>query len=259
MLGADLPDLAVRGEGGIDVFLRMELPDQRRARFRCIGRLPDPDPVAGPDPAPEAYERQARRNPDRLRRAARALAALPEHARPFALTDATGFPSVAAGGGDPIVLFLRIDFLRAWTLADLGLGRLQARLAADPTALLAEPRQLAAQIVPAFDFNRISVGIALGQALLPALPPPARCDDSTAWALRMLGDLALRGRAARQALDCFEAALAIGDNPHRRARARAAAQALDDPGALARHGAAPAQPAPEPAAPEPAAAPGPRP
>jgi len=234
MLGDELPDLAVRGEGGIDIFHRQDLPDQRRSRFRCLGRVPD-----RPGEAPEAYEPEAQRDPDRLLRAARALAAAPGLGHPFALTDATSFPATA-GAGDPMLLFLRIDFLRAWTLADLGLARLQTALASDPVPLMDRPGQLAAQVAPAYDFNRISAGIMLARSVLPALPPPDRCEDGHAWALRMLGDLALRGDAAQLALDCFEAAIAIGDNPHRRARAHAAARALGDPAAITRHAPAPA-------------------
>lgn len=225
MFGDPLPDLAILGEHGIDVFERRDLPGQRRARFRCLGRVL-PSGVA------ESFEPDG--TPQRLLDAARALQAAP----PLSLTDATTFPAQMAQGkarGDPAALFLRIDFLRAWALADLGLTRFAA---SPPAAALAQAGQFSAQVAMAYDFNRVARGVALAQALLPALPPPQDCDEAIAFGFRMLGDLAMRGAEAGLALACFEAALAIGDNPHRRARARAAAEAAGDAAALARLGAA---------------------
>jgi len=229
MLAAALPDLAIRGEDGIDVFHLKAQPDQGRSRFRCLGRV-----RTGPGGAQGIEVFEPGTDPERLRRAARALAGSPGLAVPFSLADATGFPSPLAEG-DPAALFQRIDFLRARSLAVLALDRLGAALAADAAAVLARPGQVSGPAALAHDFNLIGRAIALAEALLPALPPPDPGAEGLAWALRMLGDLALRGTRARLALDCFEAALAIGDNPHRRARARAAAQALGDPDAVARH------------------------
>ena len=228
MLGGGLPDLAVQGEGGIDVYDRIDQPDHRRSRFRCLGRV-----VIAPDGAPavEAFEAAPLSDPDRLRRAAAAFEA---EDLPFRLTRPEEFPRATAPQ-DALLLFLRIDFLRAWTLADQGLRRFRAELAARPAKATERPGDVAAQVGLAYDFNRITAGIALTEALLPALPPPGQCADGHAFALRMLGDLALRGKAAALALRCFEAAIAIGDNPHRRARARAAAMALGDAAAIARH------------------------
>lgn len=231
MLGDDLPDLAVHGEAGIDVFHRQNLPDQGRSRFRCLGTL---RPGAT---APEVFEPNVAQDPARLMRAISALRDATALARPLSLSDATGFPAADAAG-DPMALFLRIDFLRAWTLADLGLSRFRSALVRDAAGVFARPGFLPAQIALAYDFNRLKVGAEIASELLPALPAPESSDDGTAFALRMLGDLALRGGRAALALRCFEGALAIGDNPHRRARAQAAAQVLGDPAALARHGAA---------------------
>jgi hypothetical protein len=228
MFGDDLPDLAVRGEAGIDVFHRQDLPDQGRSRFRCLATL---RPGAE---APDAHEPEAARDPARILRAAAALRDQPALEAPFALGDATRF--LRAGAlSDPMALFLRIDFLRAWTLADLGLTRFRAALLRDPAGVLARPGHLPAQVALAYDFNRLSVGAEIAHDLLPRLPMPERCDDGVAFALRMLGDLALRGGQAALALRCFEGALAIGWNPHRQARALAAAQAMGDAVAMARH------------------------
>jgi hypothetical protein len=221
MLSDRLPDLAVRGEAGIEVYERQDLPDQRRGRFRCLGAV-------GPDGRAWPYE--AGVTPARLVAAA---AALPPDGLALDLADATSFP---APGADPLMLMLRIDFLRARTLAAQVAARFAAALARDAAAAVAEAGPFAAQVAAVYDFNRLAIGAALARAALPALPE--RMEDGHGFALRMLGDLALRGGEARLALACFEAALAAGDNPHRRARARAAAEALGDQAALARHGGA---------------------
>lgn len=224
MFGDPLPDLAVRGERGIDIFERQDLPGQRRARFRCLGRVLEGG-------ATEAFEPEG--NPRRLTAAAEGLAAAPALSAPLSLTDANAFPAIAALP-DPMALFVRVDFLRAWALADLGL----ARFLADPGAVYARQNQFAAQVALAYDFNRISIGVTLARALLPARPAPDDSDETLGFGFRMLGDLALRGAESELALSCFEAALAIGDNPHRRARARAAALAAGDAAALERLGGA---------------------
>jgi hypothetical protein len=228
MLGQDLPDLAVQGEAGIDVFHRQDLPDQGRSRYRCIGTL---RPGAS---APDCHEPDAARDHARLLRAIDALHREPALSLPLTLGDARGFIATSAVG-DPMALFLRIDFLRAWTLADLGLTRFRASLSADPRAVLARPGYLSAQIALAYDFNRLAAAVQIAHELLPVLPPPDHCDDGVAFGLRMLGDLTLRAGQPALSLRCFEGALAIGTNPHRRARALAAALALGDSDAIARH------------------------
>jgi hypothetical protein len=228
MFGDDMPDLAVRGEGGIDVYIRQNLPDQGRSRFRCVASF---RPGAQD---PDIHEPGLVSDPARLTRTLQALDAVPALSDPFRLDDATTYPRIAAFG-DPLALFLRVDFLRAWALADLGLSRLRAALDADGAAVLTRQGHLPAQVGLAFDFNRISVGAEIASQVLDAVARVDPRDDGTAFALRMLGDLCLRGGQAALALRCFEGALAIGDNPHRRARARAAALALGSADALARH------------------------
>lgn len=218
MFADPLPDLAVKGETGIDVFHRQDLPAQRRSRFRCLGTVL-------PDERALVYEGDA--DAPRLTRAAAAWAPLP-----MDLTDAGSFPRA---GTEALAVFQHIDFLRAFALADAGLSRFAATLTRGVD--LGDGGALAAQAGAAYAFNRLGRGADLARAVLPLLPPPRACADDHAFALRMLGDLALRGGQAALALQCFEGALAIGANPHRRARALAAAQALGDADALARHGA----------------------
>lgn len=230
----DLPEIALVGERGIDIFLRRDDAGQRRARFSCIatvaeGRVQDHDPGAHRDPA-------------RLQALAQRLSGDPLLA-PLSLADPGSWPPIR--GSDPIRVFLYLDFLRAWQVAEVAADRLQRQLAADPATLPLEPGKLAGAVAPLFDFNRLARAIELARLALPVLDrrlaDSAHADDktgTTGFALRMLGDLCLRGGAAALALTCFETAIATGDNPHRRRRAIEAANALGDIDAAGRHRAA---------------------
>jgi len=234
MFDDDLPDLAVRGETGIDLFRRLQDAGQRRTRFRCLATLETGGELT-------LHAPEARPDAARLTALAQGLAADPL-ARPLALTDPAGWPDAAAGG-DPIRLFLYLDFLRAWQVADLAGSRLETQLArAGAAALPEEPGRLAGVVAPVFDFNRIARGIRLARAMAPLLAgriaQPGFRDDrhgGTGYALRMLGDLCLRGGAPALALSCFETAVAAGDNAFRRRKAIEAARAAGDTEAASRH------------------------
>lgn len=237
MFDDDLPEFAVHGEQGIDLFQRLDDEDQRRTRFRCIATL-------GPDGVLRDHAPEAGRQPGPLRALAESLAADPVAAA-FSLGDPRGWPRAATAGGDPLRLFLYLDFFRAWQVADLAGTRLEAQLAADPAALPVEPGQIAGAIAPVFDFNRLARGQRLARALVPVLArriaTPGFRDDlhgGTGYALRMLGDLCLRAGDPGQALACFETAVAAGDNPFRRRKAIEAARAAGLAEAVARHRAA---------------------
>ena len=231
----DLPDFAIRGECGIDIFRRLDQEGQRRVRFRCVatvadGRVIDHDPGTRSDPA-------------RARALAEALATDPM-ARPIGLADPASWPR-AARDGDPIRLFLHLDFLRAWQVADLAIDRLIRQITADPSALPLEPGKLSGAVAPLMDFNRLSRAVDLATLALPILDArmaaPGFADDKaggTGFALRMLGDLCLRRSEAVLALRCFEGAIVAGDNSHRRRRAIEAAVAAGDAAAAERHRAA---------------------
>lgn len=231
----DLPEFAVRGETGIDIFLRLDTTVERRSRFRCVATVAGARVI---DHAPED-----RRDAASLRALAQGLADDPL-GRPLTLADVGTWPA-AGQGGDPIRVFLRLDFFRAWQVAEIAADRLQRQIAADPAALPPEPGKLAGSVAPLLEFNRVRRGIVLAGLALPLLQrrlaAPGFTDDaggSTGYALRMLGDLCLRGGEAALALACYETAILAGDNPFRRRRAIEAAVVLGDTLAAERNRAA---------------------
>jgi hypothetical protein len=228
----DLPDFALRGECGTDIFQRLGDEGQRRARFRCVATVADGRVI---DHLPED-----RRDPARLLALAARIEGDPL-SRPLSLTDPQGWP-LAARDGDPIRLFLHLEFLRAWQVADLAADRLIRQVTADPSALPQEPGKLSGAVAPLMEFNRLSRAVDLARLAVPVLArrlaAPGFADDkggNTGFALRMLGDLCLRRAEAALALTCFETAVAAGDNPFRRRRAIEAAVAAGDAEAADRH------------------------
>ena len=229
MNDSDLTWLAVHGEGGVDIFERVEDEGHKRARFRCVamqvdGRLIDFEPHLNRDPQP-------------LLAAVRRLQDTGPLASPFALGDWRGYPRVA--GAAAWVVLLYHDFFRAWQVADLGVQR---QIDAVTRAAMASPGDLVGAVAPLYEFNRLSLARDLAQQWLPDVTrrcaEPGFVDDAagnTGFALRMLGDLALRGGDAALALACFEGSVLAGDNPFRRRRAIEAAAAAADPAALERH------------------------
>ncbi|MCB1405282.1 MAG: hypothetical protein KDK01_03245 [Rhodobacteraceae bacterium] len=246
MFESDPTDFAIQGERGIDLFLRLDAPGHKRARFRCIATLLDGgDAAAGHRDAPSAllidHDPQAKRPAAALLARVAALRDDPLLAQDFTLGDTRGWPR-AARVGNPLTLFLYHEFFRAWQVADMTGHRFEAALRRDPDGLPRDGAQLAASIVPVFDFNHLSRGIALARMIEPGLKAriaaPGFADDragSTGYALRMLGDLCLRAEVPDLALACFETAIAAGDNPFRRRKAIEAALRLSDPERLAAH------------------------
>lgn len=241
-----IADFAVRGERGIDVFRRHDELQQRRSRFECLATVTGPASAAfsaartGPDGARrvEPHNPLARRHLDAMLDAAARLEARPALDHRFSLGCAPDYPDPGATD-DPLAMFVYLDFLRAWMLADLSVARLDGALHAG-TAV--DPTQAAAVLRLLLDFNRLHRAQTLLERLLPLLlnaatPRAARGPgaDPLGYALRLAGDLLLRAGQPQHALQPFEAALMLGANRFRSRRAIAAAQAAGAPDALARH------------------------
>ena len=233
MLDDALPEFAVRGERGVDLFARIDDEAHKRARFRCVATL-------GEDGVLRDHMPEAGRDMAALRATAEALGSDPLLI-PFALADLSSWPK-ASEFSDPIRLFLYLDFLRAWQVADMAAARFETALQRNASLTPDDLIKLPAMIVPILDFNQIGRGIRLARALQPLLSAhvtaPAFRESTkgnTGYALRMLGDLCLRGDDAALGLRCYETAVASGDNPFRRRKAIEAARAAKDTAALEKH------------------------
>lgn len=254
-MNLDLPDFAVKGTRGIDLFRRREDVSQRRARFVCIATVLAADSDSATDPmaglrAPDGrvmicHEPGARRIAPALWQAVARFEQAGLLHRPFALGDADSYPSDMAAGA-LMGLFPYVEFLRERLLADMTVTRLHTALMQDAQAAARhDPAELSATLRLALDYNMITQGAALWPALHPLLARraaapdlPQGLADTTGYALRLLGDLRLRAggtEAAAQALEVFEAALHLGENPFRRRRAIEAAAEAGQPDACRRH------------------------
>jgi len=227
-INSELPEFAVWGERGMDVFRRVEERAQRRSRYECIATV-DPDTGAVADFAPVARD-----DPDRMRAAADRLRAAPLLAQDFALGRPQGYPPA---GERPVEIFLYLDFFRHWQIAEQEVARVGARIKADEAL---SPPEVSGALRILLDFNRLSRAAPIVDAVLPALMRAAngQRDDrwqNAAYALRMVGDLRLRAGRARDALAAYEAALSLGVNPHRTQCAIRAAHAAQDLAAMRRH------------------------
>ncbi|MCC6002478.1 MAG: hypothetical protein JJU19_16710 [Pararhodobacter sp.] len=256
-MNLDLPDFAVRGTRGIDLFRRREDATQRRARFVCIATVLVPDSDGNDATAPAAglrgpdgrfmtcHEPGARRIAPALWQAVARFEQDSLLHQPFALGDAPGYPSDMASGA-MMGLFPYVEFLRERLLAEMTVTRLRNAMQQDADAAARhDPAELSATLRLALDYNMIPQGAALWPVLYPLLAARAAAQglpqglaDTTGYALRLLGDLRLRAggaEAAAQALELFEAALRLGENPFRRRRAIEAAAAAGRHDACRRH------------------------
>ena len=227
---SDISEFATRGERGLDVFRRVEEQAQRRYRYSCIATVnPDTGAVA-------AYAPVAQKHPDRMRAAADRLAGSALLAHRFSLGNPQDYP-VADMSGDPLQLFVYLDFCRLWQLGEQEFARIVTAL--DAGAALTSP-EISNVLRLALDFNRIARVEPIIDQVLPRLMQIVRrqSDDNwqnAAYSLRMIGDLRLRADRPRDALAAYEAALALGKNPHRMGLAIQAAHAAQDWNAVKRH------------------------
>ncbi|MFM1861864.1 MAG: hypothetical protein RLZ26_386 [Pseudomonadota bacterium] len=227
-----VPDIAVHGEGGIDVFRRKAGAEAATGRFDCLCTLV-PLPQGGHRMI--AHSGTARHAREAIELARDRLAATPWLGQVFALGRTAGYLSLASGApvADRLMLVLYLDFLRAWHLADLAIGGFEAGLGRRETVSVRQARHVLQLLV---NFNRPRRARSLVVALMPRLIGAPRDESAgdAAAALRLAGELCLRRGDARLALVAHEGALRFGETRARLMRARAAAQAAGDTAAEAR-------------------------
>lgn len=231
-------EFAIHGERGVDVFRRSENSTSKRSEYECIGcvigsaagskQVLDFSAALFEKPAPSLIEVAERLNGNE------AL-----HTE-LAFGDVRSWPS-ASTAQDPFQVFVYLDFFRAWQIADLALQRLLSNLEADPHSLPHGPHALPHAVAPALHFNRLALGTRIAEIALPVLASRldahGNANDAVlgvGYAMRMLGDIALRAGNTRLALACFETSVAHGDNQHRRRKAIEAAFLNGDNEALTR-------------------------
>mgnify|MGYP001328277807 CR=1 FL=1 len=232
MLEADLPELALAGDRGIDLFRRVEDPDQRRVHYECIATA-HPAP---PENAPrlEVFFPQACRQPDRLWQAVARYQNAPGLHQAFAFGHPAGYPSMR----DPatrLALFQCLEFFRTRLVADLTIASYEEKLTTEPERAARYFAETAGALKLLVDYNMLIRARPICKVLAPLVIARVQApgfiedgDQATGFSLRLLGDLYLRDDAPADALACFEAAIAAADNPFRRRKAIAAARALGD-------------------------------
>lgn len=239
MLESDLPELALAGDRGIDLFRRNEDPGQRRVQYECI---------ATAYPAPPESERRlevfippACRQPDQLWRAVARYQNAPGLHQAFAFGHPHDYPSMR----DPttrLALFQCLEFFRTRLVADLSIAGYEEKLATDPERAARHYAETAGALKQLLDYNMLVRARPVRETLAPLVIARVRVpgfvedgDQATGYALRLLGDLCLRDGAPLEALACFEGAIAAADNPFRRRKAIEAAKAAGDNEACLAH------------------------
>jgi hypothetical protein len=227
-----VPDIAVHGESGIDVFRRRPAASERLSRFECLCTL---RPSGAGGHVLIAHSGTARHARPAIEAAADRLAGAPWLNQVFALGRPAGYATPPSGASiaDKLLLVLHLDFLRAWQVAELAVAGLEAGIAARPGISARQARNILQLLV---DFNRPRRARPLVVRLMPrllALPADADAAEA-AGALRLAGELCRRRGDARLALAAYEGALRFGATRGRIQRAQAAARAAGDAAAEAR-------------------------
>ncbi len=244
-LDTGLPLLALGGDRGIDVFRRADNAAQRRIRYECIATLPQTADAGTPasDERPALIEHLPRacRPAAPLWRAIEAYRASTVLHTPILLGNPPAYPAAAAPG-ERLTLMMGFDFLRARMVAEIAVEQFERKVKRDSAVVLGAVAETNSVLQLLLDFNMIGRGLPLVRELVAPLvqrvATPGFVDgggQTLGYALRMAGDLLLRADDAALALVSFEGSVAAGDNPHRRRRAIAAAQAANDKQALQRH------------------------
>jgi len=237
MLESDLPELALAGDCGIDLFRRVEDAGQRRVTYECIATAH----AAQSERRLDVFIPQACQHPDRLWQAVTRYQNAPGLHQAFAFGHPPGYPSMR----DPatrLALFQCLEFFRTRLVADLTIVRYEEKLAADPERTARHYAETAGALKLLVDYNMLARARPIRETLAPLVIARVRApgfvedgDQATGFALRLLGDLSLRDGAPAAALACFDAAIAAADNPFRRRKAIAAAQALGDTASCLAH------------------------
>lgn len=232
MLEPDLPELALAGDRGIDLFRRLEDAGQRRVQYECIATAhPAPPETAA---RLEVFIPGACTRPERLWQAVTRYQEAAGLHQPFAFGHPQGYPSMR----DPatrLALFHCLEFFRTRLVADLTIATYEEKLAADPERAARHYAETSGALKLLVDYNMLARARPIREALAPQVIARVRSpgftedsDQATGFSLRLLGDLCLRDDAPDAALACFEAAITAADNPFRRRKAIAAAQAAGD-------------------------------
>jgi len=239
MLETDLPEFALKGDRGIDLFRRIEDPGQRRVHFECIATACD-NP-SGEGRHLKVFDASAGSRPAPLWRAVERYETTPALHHSFAFGDPPGYPSMR-DRPSRLALFQGLEFLRARLVADITITAYEEKLAQDASNAVRHYAETASVLKLLLDFNMIARGARIRETVAPLViarvNAPGFVEDSdqmTGYALRMLGDLCLRAEAPEPALACFEAAIAAADNPFRRRKAIEAAQAAGNVAASLTH------------------------
>ena len=229
---AELSEFAVRGERGLDIFRRVDAPNDRSYRYECVATVLSD----GVSAELISHHDHARNHPDRMLAAARRLPENPALHIGFALADAPAFPRATDRRAE-LEVFLYLDFLRCWQIADLEIARMTDALQSKATI---RPPEISRFLRLVLDYNQVQRSEDCLRKLAPYLlgrSAEGRDDrwQNAAYSLRMMGDLHMRAGRAQAALTAYEAALALGDNAHRRELAIRAADAAAERTALVKH------------------------
>lgn len=239
MLETDLPELALAGDRGIDLFRRIEDAGQRRAGYECIATAHPAPPES--ESRLEVFIPAACRQPERLWQAVARYRDADGMHRPFAFGHPHDYPSMR----DPatrLALFQVLEFFRTRLVADLTIATYEERLNADPDHAARHYAETTGALRLLLDYNMLARARPLRKVLAPRVIARVRApgfaedgDQATGYALRLLGDLCLRDADPVAALACFEAAIGAADTAFRRRKAIAAARAAGDTEACLAH------------------------
>lgn len=211
MASGEISEFATLGDLGIDIFHRVNQPNQRRHRYECIATLPEggqPDRLQLHLPNAKGRRKACLAAAHRLDRSGLARMRL-------SLADPGTYPPYAQG--DLIEFLVYLDFLRSWKIAESEIVRLEGMLQENRRPAIAE---ISGVLRLLLDFNKLHRARPFIDAVAPILLDHAEQGIEDRWqnagySLRMTGDLQRRAGAPKAALQSYEAALKLGENAHR--------------------------------------------